>query len=154
VVIIEPKTTSFTGGTRAGDIHINDRTKGFQRVWDLTLSDPTSITNIGHRSFDTKYAVTSHSEREKMEKYLDTDWYRQGIFQPIAISATGMLGECATAAFKLIKDTYELPDSFLSNIVSDIGIICAKYWARINLTGRVNIRFFSSICEHSMLGVG
>jgi hypothetical protein len=148
----EPRTLSLAGGIRAGDIYIKDDTANFQSVWDLTLTDSTSAYNISERSFDSRFAATARAERAKMDKYLDTEWYQQGIFMPIAISATGMLGEMAVAALNALKVQYELPDSFLSQISKDIGIICSKYWAKINITGRINMRYYSIV--NAVMDVG
>jgi hypothetical protein len=139
----EPSTLSHSGGARRGDLSITDPSSNYRCVLDLVITDPTARYNIAEHSYDTRYAATARAEREKISKYLDTEWYRQGIFKPIAISATGMMGEMAVAAFKALKIQYELPDSFLSNISRNIGIICSKYWAKINIQGRIIMRGWS-----------
>jgi hypothetical protein len=147
-IIVEPRTL-VGGSARAGDLMISDSKLNFQRVIDIVISDPTSISNLAQRSFDNPNAVTEAAEAMKLESYKDTDWLRRGIFYPFAMTSTGKLGAKGVEVLEFIKLKYELNDSFITELCAELAQLCQLALATMVVTARIALRFPPELAVYS-----
>jgi hypothetical protein len=136
---VEPAIT-VEGRTRKGDLLIDDRTHNLRQVIDFVISDPTSQGCLAHRSFDDPEAVTAIAENGKLDSYNKVPWLQQGIFCPFAITSTGKLGEAAMSFLKRVKSTYELKDSFITDVQAKVERSCLFSLAAMLVTSRFKYR--------------
>jgi hypothetical protein len=131
----------------AGDLLVFDASKGIHRVVDFMVSDPAAVSNLTQRSYDDPSVVLNHIESVKSATYANTEWARSGSIVPFAITSTGRIGKLGLAFLQLLKDTYELPGSFIKETIREIGFLCAKSNAIMNIAGRVGSRALSYVAD-------
>jgi hypothetical protein len=141
VTVTEEPQCVVANHAKAGDLMISDTANGYQRVLDLVISDPTTVSNLSHRAFDEPDAVTAQSESLKLRSYRDTEWLRRGIFLPFAMTSTGKIGGCGLSFLQELKNRYELKDSFISELRSSLAWTCLKEMAGMVLQCRGGMHF-------------